>query len=73
MAGTMQLDEIARHVKNQSKVLIETSRGTMKEFPLVIKEGVACAKDGKRCIVIEGHRLPSGQVVLYFGKLGEFS
>lgn len=71
--GTMQLDEVMRHVKGQSKVLIETTRGIMKEFPIVIKEGVACAKDGKRFIVIEGQRLPSGQVVLYFGKLGEFN
>lgn len=71
--GTMQLDEVMRHVKGQSKALIETQRGVMKEFPIVIKEGVACAKDGKRFIVIEGQRLPSGQVVLYFGKLGEFN
>ena len=71
--GIMQLDEVARHVKGQKKVLIETTRGIMKEFPIVIKEGVACAKDGKRFIVIEGQRLPSGQVVLYFGKLGEFN
>ena len=71
--GTMQLDEVMRHVKGRSKVLIETTRGIMKEFPVVIKEGVACAKDGKRFIVIEGQRLPSGQVVLYFGKLGEFN
>ena len=71
--GTMQLDEVMQHVKGRSKVLIETTRGIMKEFPIVIKEGVACAKDGKRFIVIEGQRLPSGQVVLYFGKLGEFN
>lgn len=71
--GIMHLDEVAQHVKGQKKVLIETTRGIMKEFPIVIKEGVACAKDGKRFIVIEGHRLPSGQVVLYFGKLGEFN
>lgn len=71
--GIMQLDEVARHVKGQKKVLIETTRGIMREFPIVIKEGVACAKDGRRFIVIEGQRLPSGQVVLYFGKLGEFN
>lgn len=69
--GIMQLDEVARHVKGQSKALIETA-GVMKEYEIVITAGVACAKVGKRFVVIEGHRLPSGQVVLYFGKLGEF-
>lgn len=71
--GIMQLDEVAREVSGKSKALIETSRGTMKEFDVVIKGGVACAKVGSRLVVIEGQRLPSGQVILYFGKLGEFN
>ena len=71
--GAMQLDEVLREVTGKKKVLIETSRGTMKEFDVVIKNGVACAKVGSSLVVIEGQRLPSGQVVLYFGKLGEFN
>jgi hypothetical protein len=70
--GIMQLDEVAREVAGKKSVLIETSRGITRKFDVVIKDGVACARDGKRLVVIEGQRLPSGQVVLYFGKLGEF-
>lgn len=69
--ATMELSEVTQHVKGRPKALIETA-GVMKEYEIVITAGVACAKVGKRFVVIEGHRLPSGQVVLYFGKLGEF-
>ena len=70
--AAMELREITQHVKGKPKALIETA-GVMKEYEIVIKEGVACAKVGKRFVVVEGQRLPSGQVVLHFGKLGEFN
>jgi len=70
--GIMQLDEVAREVAGKNQVTIETTRGIRQEYDVVIKDGVACAKVGKRMVVIEGRRLPSGQAVLYFGRLGEF-
>lgn len=68
----MRLDEVAREVSGKGNVLIETARGRVQRFDVVIKNGVACARVGSRLVVIEGQRLPSGQVVLYFGRLGEF-